>query len=281
MPDRGGLRLRGREFVWGSRTYVMGIVNVTPDSFSGDGRVDVESAIVHARAQWDLGADLLDIGGESTRPGHAPVDEATELARVIPVVAAVREQLPSAPISIDSYKPAVVRAAFEAGADVVNCVYGAPDDLLALAVRYEMPFVAMHNQQGTHYDGDVVDAVVTSLERIAAHALSAGIPREAFIVDPGIGFGKTADQNIAVLRGLERLTAIGLPTMLGASRKSTLGKLTGRPPEERIVATAATTALAIASGIDIVRVHDVAAARDAVAVGDAVVRDWRPHPWTE
>ncbi len=259
----------------------MGIVNVTPDSFSGDGRIEIESAIVHACAQWDLGADILDVGGESTRPGYEPVDEATELARVIPVIEAVRERLPEVPISIDSHKSAVVRAAFEAGADVVNCVYGAPDDLLALAARYEMPFVAMHNQDGTHYDGDVVDAVVASLERIAARATAAGFPREALILDPGIGFGKTADQNVAILRGLDRLTALGFPTMLGASRKSTLGKLTGRPADQRAIATSATTALAVASGVDVVRVHDVAAARDAVAVADAVVRNWRPSTWTE
>ncbi len=257
----------------------MAIVNVTPDSFSGDGLEDPNAAMAHAVAQSDAGADLLDVGGESTRPGHRPVEERVEAARVVPVVAALRERFPDMPISVDTYKPAVARAAHAAGADILNSVWGAPDALLDVAAELGMPIVAMHNQTGTT-TSDVVDAVLRSLERCARSAVARGVAREAIVLDPGIGFGKNADQNLAVLRGLDRLVALGFPTLLGASRKSTIGRLTGREPADRVYGTAAATALAVRAGIDIVRVHDVAAARDAVAVADAVVRDWRPTGWT-
>lgn len=278
---RGGLRLRGASLTWGTRTYLMGIVNVTPDSFSGDGIENADGAAGFARMQWEAGADVLDVGGESTRPGHTPVHETLEIARVAPVIRAVRASLPNAPISIDTYKPAVLRAAHAAGADLVNSIWGAPAALVDVAAELGMPFVAMHNQNGTEYDGDVVDEVLRYLEACAAAALAAGIAPDRVVLDPGIGFGKTADQNLAVLRSLERIVALGFPTMLGTSRKSTIGRLTGRAPAQRAYGTAATTALAVRAGIDIVRVHDVAAARDVVSVADAIVRDWRPASWTE
>ena len=274
------MRLRGRSFGWGDRTYLMAIVNVTPDSFSGDGQTQIDAAIDYAVRQWNAGADMLDIGGESTRPGHEPVDEPTELARVIPVIAGVRARVPGAVISVDSYKAGVVRAAHEAGADIVNSVWGAPDDLIAAAAEYDMPIAVMHNQRGTHYDGDVVDAVVNFLRDCAERALLGGIGPERIMLDPGIGFGKTPNHNIRLLRSLDRFCALGFPTLLGTSRKSTIGKLTGREPHERIYGTAATTALGIAAGIDIVRVHDVAQNRDVISVSDAIVRDWRPSGWT-
>ncbi len=279
--ERGlkSLPLRGAQLQWGARTYVMGIVNVTPDSFSGDGLEDASSATDRAALQWSEGADILDIGGESTRPGHEAVGPGVEAARVVPVIRAVRSRLPQAPISIDSYKPAVVRAAHAAGADLVNSVWGAPDELLDLAAELAMPIVAMHNQIGTSYDGSVVDAVVRYLDDAAARATARGIAPERIVLDPGIGFGKTAEQNIAVLKSLDRIVALGFPTTIGTSRKSTLGKLTGRMPADRVYATVATTALAIAAGIDMVRVHDVAAARDATAVTDAIARGWRPLDW--
>lgn len=273
------LPVRGREFRWGTRTYVVGILNVTPDSFSGDGLVDASQAVEYGIAQWNAGADMLDVGGESTRPGHQPVDESVETGRVVPVIRALRAQLPDAPISVDTYKPAVLRAAREADADVVNSVWGASDELLDVAASFGMPVVAMHNQIGTEYDGPVMDCVLRYLEACAERAEARGIARNAIILDPGIGFGKTADQNIEVLRQLSRLVALGFPTMIGTSRKSTIGKLTGREPADCVYGTVATTALAVQAGIDIVRVHDVAAARDAVAVADAVVRDWRPAGW--
>lgn len=276
---RGALRVRGRAFFWGERTYLMAIVNVTPDSFSGDGRSDAQAAIAHAVAQWERGADVLDVGGESTRPGHAPVDAATETRRVVPVIAGVRARLPDAVISIDTYKPEVARAAHDAGADIINSVCGAPDALIDVAVEREMPLVAMHNQAGTEYEGDVVDVVAAYLLDCARRTHGAGVPGDAVILDPGIGFGKTAEQNLALLRGLDRICDLGYPTMLGASRKSTIGKLTGREAHERIYGTAAITALGIAAGVDIVRVHDVAQQRDVISVSDAIVRAWRPAGW--
>ncbi|HZY95541.1 MAG TPA: dihydropteroate synthase [Candidatus Cybelea sp.] len=279
--DRGTLILHGAQLQWGARTYIMGIVNVTPDSFSGDGLEDPQAATARAIAQWDAGADLLDLGGESTRPHHQPVAQAVELARVVPVIEAVAARVPQAPISVDTYKPAVARAAHALGAEIVNSVWGASDELLDLVAELGMAVVAMHNQAGTGYDGPVIDAVLRYLEDCATRAVARGIAPERVVLDPGIGFGKTADQNLAVLQSLDRLVALGFPTMVGTSRKSTLGRLTGREPKERVYATAATTALAIRTGIDVVRVHDVAAARDVVAVSDAIVRNWRPPGWIE
>ncbi|HUA10280.1 MAG TPA: dihydropteroate synthase [Candidatus Acidoferrales bacterium] len=273
------MRLRGRNFGWGERTYLMAIVNVTPDSFSGDGSTQIDRAIEYAVKQWNAGADVLDVGGESTRPGHEPVDERTELERVIPVVAGVRERIAGAVISIDTYKPAVAAAAHAAGADIVNSVWGAPDDLLAVAAELDMPIAMMHNQHGTQYDADVVDAVTEFLSDCAQRAMRCGIAPERVMLDPGIGFGKKPNHNIRLLRNLHRICDLGFPTLLGTSRKSTIGKLTGREPHERIYGTAATTALGIAAGIDIVRVHDVAQNRDVISVSDAIVRDWRPSGW--
>jgi dihydropteroate synthase len=279
--NRGALEVRGQQLWWGARTYVMAIVNVTPDSFSGDGVDETRAAVAYAFAQWGAGADLLDVGGESTRPGYRQIDDPTEIGRVVPVIDEIRTHLTHAPISVDTYKPAVVRAAHKAGADIVNSVWGAPDDVLDAAAELHMPVVAMHNQHGTVYETDVVDAVLTYLDDCATRAVLRGIRPEHVLLDPGIGFGKTADQNLAVLQSLDRIAGLGFPTLVGASRKSTIGKLTGRAPRDRVFGTAAITALAVRAGIDVVRVHDVAAARDAVAVADAIVRDWRPQGWIE
>ncbi len=258
----------------------MGVVNVTPDSFSGDGMPNAPEAIAHAIEQSCLGADIVDIGAESTRPGYVPVDEQTELQRLLPVLHAVRQRLPGAIVSVDTHKPAVFLAARAAGADMLNSVWGLPEELLAVAAQARVPVVIMHNQARAHYAGGVMNEVLAFLQEAAARALSAGLERDGIIVDPGIGFGKTADHNIAVLRELPRLTALGFPTLIGTSRKSTIGKLTGKAPLRRVAGTTATTALAAAAGIDIVRVHDVDEAIDAVRVSDAIVRGWRPAQWT-
>ena len=277
---RGALRVRGRELPWGERTYVMGIVNVTPDSFSGDGVLDPGDAVAHALSQHARSSDMLDIGAESTRPGHVPVSENLERARLIPVLEGVRRVLPDAIISADTYKADVFRAAHAAGADMLNSVWGLPDALLEAAAECNAPVVVMHNKHEARYSGDVMDEVLRFLEDAARRAMKAGIPAQHIILDPGIGFGKTPDHNITVLRELARLVALGFPTLIGTSRKSTIGKLTGKKPPQRTHGTSATTALAIAAGIDIVRVHDVEEARDAVSVSDAIVRDWRPLQWT-
>ncbi len=279
LAARGALTVRGRSLPWGARTYVMGIVNVTPDSFSGDGLADAAAATEHALHNVEAGADIVDIGAESTRPGHAPIDAALELARLLPVVAAVRSRAPGALLSIDTFKPGVFRAAFAAGGDMLNSVWGLDDELAATAAECGVPVVVMHNKRVAHYERDVVDEVLGFLAASAERAVRAGIPPEHVILDPGIGFGKTPDHNIAVLRSLDRIVALGFPTLVGTSRKSTIGRLTNRAVGERTYGTAATIALAVAAKVDIVRVHDLAEMRDVVAVADAIVRDWRPPGW--
>jgi dihydropteroate synthase len=255
----------------------MGILNATPDSFSGDGHPDLAGALDHGRAQLAAGADILDVGGESTRPGHTPIDEAEELRRVIPVVRALRASEPEAIVSIDTFKPAVFAASHDAGVDMLNSIWGLDDALLALAVERGVPVVIMHNKRVAVYERDVVDEVLAYLDAQASRAIAAGIPPEATIVDPGIGFGKTPEHNLALLAALDRVVSLGYPTLLGTSRKSTIGKLTGRDAGHRAFGTAATVALAVAAKIDMVRVHDVAEMRDVVKVADAIVR--RPsHP---
>lgn len=276
-------RIGPRVFVWGARTYVMGIINVTPDSFSGDGLLatvagkggaQVEAAVIQARRMVEEGADILDVGGESTRPGHDPVPEGEEAERVIPVIAAIHASLPDVPISVDTAKPAVADAAIAAGASLINDVWGvSTDDAMArLAAARGVPMVVMHNRAEPHYRefaAELMDDLRAALERAAA----AGVPRENLIVDPGFGFGKTPEHNLAVMRELSGLRRLGRPILLGTSRKSTIGRvLGGLPVEERLEGTLATTALGIAAGVDVVRVHDVRANVRAARVADAICR---------
>jgi dihydropteroate synthase len=278
---RGALRVRGRVLPWGARTYVMGIVNVSPDSFSGDGVEGPAAARARALGQLADGADLVDVGAESTRPGYRPIDTATERARLLPAVAALRAAAPDAIVSVDTFKAGVFRDAHAVGGDLLNSIWGASDELIAACADTGAPIVVMHNKAVAMYERDVVDELLASLESSAARCVRAGIPAEHVILDPGIGFGKLPEHNLAVLRALDRLVALGFPTLLGTSRKSTIGKLTGRNVDARELGTAATIALAIQAGIDVVRVHDVPGQRDAVRVADAIVRGWRPDGWTE
>jgi dihydropteroate synthase len=283
-PRPSPLRVRGRVFEWGTCTYVMGIVNVTPDSFSGDGLLagagrdgdPIRAAVDLARSMVADGADVLDVGGESTRPGHAEVDAAEEARRVVPVIRALRDALPDTPISIDTTKPAIAQAAVDAGADLVNDVWGVASDprLLALVAGRGIPYVLMHNRREAVYE-DVVAEVVADLDRAVGAAVAAGVAEEAIIVDPGIGFGKTADHNLELLHGLGALRSLGRPILLGTSRKSTLGRVLDLPPDERLEATIATTALGVAAGVDVVRVHDVRANVRAARMADAIVRRTR------
>jgi dihydropteroate synthase len=259
----------------------MGIVNVTPDSFSGDGLLSstavIERAVEQATRMVADGADLLDVGGESTRPGHAPVDAGEELDRVVPVVAAIRAALPATPVSVDTAKPAVAEAAIAAGAHLINDVEGVGPDptMAALAAAAGVPLLVMHGRAEARYD-DVVAEVMADLRAALERAIGAGVPGSNLLVDPGIGFGKTADHNVRLLRELGSLRALGRPIVLGTSRKSTLGRILDLPPSERVEATLATTALGIAAGIDVVRVHDVRANVRAARVSDAIVRGrWR------
>jgi dihydropteroate synthase len=281
VTDRGALRVRGRELPWGARTYVMGIVNLSPDSFSGDGANDVDAAVARTLEQRDAGADILDIGAESTRPGHNPIDAATEVARLVPVIERVRALDPEVIISVDTFKTEIYERAHAAGGDMLNSIWGASDAAIAACVRTDSAIVAMHNKGVAVYEGDVVEEVLRFLLEVGTRAVRAGLAPQRVILDPGIGFGKLPEHNLAILRSLDRLVALGFPTMLGTSRKSTIGKLTGRDVNARAFGTAATVALAAQAGIDIVRVHDVTEQRDVVNVTDAIVRGWRPENWSE
>lgn len=272
-PSLPALKVRDRLFEWGARTYVMGIINATPDSFSGDGLGEqVESCVARAAGFAESGADIIDIGGESTRPGHEPVSESEELKRVIPVVDAIRRRL-VLPISIDTFKPAVAVEALSAGADIINCVWGAIPGIVELAARAGVPLVVMHNRVNAEYDGDCVNEVIGSLELATRYARESGIVPERIIVDPGIGFGKTPDHNVEILGRLDEFVLrLPFPLLVGVSRKSFIGKITGLPVEQRAFGTAAAVALAIAGGADIVRVHDVLEMRNVVDVADAICR---------
>ncbi|MBA2315171.1 MAG: dihydropteroate synthase, partial [Chloroflexi bacterium] len=265
MRNLGATRIGTRTFRWGERTFVMGILNVTPDSFSGDGLLaapgdPIAAAVERARTMVADGADILDVGGESTRPGHEPVGEAEEAGRVVPVVRALAAALPDVPLSIDTTKPVVAAAALDAGAGLINDVWGVRPDsaLVRLAVARGVPIVLMHNREDARY-GDLIAEVVADLRRAVERAVAAGMARDAILVDPGFGFGKTAEHNLALLRDLAALAVLDRPILLGTSRKSTLGRVLDLPPDERVEATIATTALGVAAGVDMVRVHDVRA----------------------
>jgi dihydropteroate synthase len=219
------------------------------------------------------GADIIDVGGESTRPGHRPVDVEEELQRVVAAVEAIRALLPEVPISVDTTKARVAEASLRAGADMINDVSAVTTGaaLAEVAAAHHAPYIVMHSRSRPEYD-DVVAEVIADLQRALEHCEAVGCDPASLIVDPGIGFGKTAEQNLSLLGRLHELTALGRPILLGTSRKSTIGLVLDLPPEERLEGTLATTALGIAAGIDIVRVHDVAANVRAARMSDAIVR---------
>lgn len=257
---------------------VMGIVNVTPDSFSGDGTLagawSTEAGIAAALARGEsfaaAGADVLDVGGESTRPGYTPVPVGEELARVVPVVEglAARGRL----VSIDTTKPAVAEAALGAGARMINDVWGLKrsPELARVAAKGDADLVLVHNQEGHDYEGDLMQEITASLRHSVAVAEDAGVSRRRLWVDPGIGFGKTATQNVEVLRRLDELQVLELPVLLAASRKSFLERLFRQPLDRRIWGTAAVVTAAVLRGAAMVRVHDVAQMRDVVRVAEAL-----------
>ena len=265
----GALRCR-----WGRRTYVMGVLNLTPDSFSGDGLLGREAELpARAAALVAQGADLLDVGGESTRPGHTPVPAAEELARVLPALRLLAASVP-VPLSIDTSKARVAEAALAAGAALVNDVWGteADPEIADVAAAAGAPLVLVHNQRGHAYRdlvGDVVRGLAARLDR----CLARGVPWEHLLVDPGLGFGKTWRQNLALLRRLGELTVLGRPLLLGISRKGTITRVLGDlPPTERVEGTAAMAALGIAAGVEMVRVHDVGPLVRVCRMADAIVR---------
>ena len=280
-------------FAWGSRTFIMGILNITPDSFSGDGLMTRQDTVAAALEQalefTSAGADILDIGGESTRPGSQPLSAGEELERVIPVVEALVEAKLGIIISIDTYKAVVAEAALKAGADWVNDVWGlrADPDLAEVVSRRQAPLVLMHNRSkpadaelrqklggryvGVQYDNlveDVKNELMVSVN--LAHA--AGITDDKIILDPGIGFGKTVEQNLELIDRLAEMRALGYPLLLGPSRKAFIGYTLDVPPDQRLEGTAAAVAVGITRGADIVRVHDVATMIRVARMTDAMVR---------
>jgi dihydropteroate synthase len=296
MP--AALKIGSQTFGWGARTYVMGILNITPDSFSGDGLLNAsgaasgglaELALAQARQFVAAGADLLDVGGESTRPGSQPVDQAEELERVLPVIRAIAAEFPDIAISIDTYKAGVAQAALAAGASIVNDVWAlrADPDLAGVAARFHAPVILMHNRSnpasvevrerlGSSYMGadyrDLLTDVRRELMQSVALAQAAGIPDGHILLDPGIGFGKTVAHNLALINRLDEIRSLGYPLLMGPSRKSFIGYTLNLPPEQRLEGTAAAVAIGIARGADIVRVHDVEAMVRVARMTDAIVR---------
>ncbi len=270
-----------REFVWGARTFVMGVINVTPDSFSGDGLgTDIEAAVAQGLRFEAEGADILDVGGESTRPGFEGISAEEEMRRVLPVIERLARQT-ATPISIDTAKAEVACAALERGAVLMNDVWGLRHDpqMPGVVARFGVPAVVMHNQRGRPFH-DVIGDIREGLEASIALAAAAGVPRERLIVDPGFGFGWKEEHNLEMLRRLGELKTLGMPILVGTSRKSTIGAVLSLPVEERLFGTAASVALAIANGADIVRVHDAKEMLQVCRVADAVVRGWRPEEAT-
>jgi dihydropteroate synthase len=288
------LQIGNHIFTWGSRTYVMGILNVTPDSFSGDGILAKEdalqAAVEQARQFLTDGADILDIGGESTRPGSQPVSAEDELERVVPVIEAISKEFPDALISIDTYKARVAEAAFRAGAHILNDVWAlrADPELASVAADFDVPVILMHNrsnpasvevrqQLGNAYLGSTYDDLMVDVRRelLASVdlAIQAGVEEARIVLDPGIGFGKTREHNLQLINRLDEVRQLGYPVLLGPSRKSFIGFTLDLPPDQRIEGTAATVAIGIARGADIIRVHDVREMARVAKMTDAIVRE--------
>jgi dihydropteroate synthase len=292
FPDK--LIIQNHVLAWGERTYLMGILNVTGDSFSGDGLLEggdadfVQVALEQARRFVDAGADILDVGGESTRPGAQPLEAEEELGRVMPVLHALKAEF-DVLISIDTYKAQVADAALEAGAHLVNDVWGlrADPDMAAVVARQRAPVILMHNRSswahaqikerlGGRYVGIEYQDLIADIRRELLESVElahvAGVPDDAIILDPGIGFGKTVEQNLELIDRLDEIRDLGYPLLLGASRKSFIGYTLGLPPDQRLEGTAAAFAVGIARGADIVRVHDVEFMARLARMTDAIVR---------
>jgi dihydropteroate synthase len=288
------LQIGSFTFNWGSRTYVMGILNVTPDSFSGDGIIAkgdvVNAAVNQARDFLASGADILDVGGESTRPGSAPVNADEEMERVIPIIRALRENFPEAIISIDTYKSQVAEEAIKAGAHIVNDVWGlrADDGLAYVAAKYKTPVILMHNRSnpasveirekfGNAYVGaeykNLIEDVKRELLECVAIAEKAQIADSLIVLDPGIGFGKTREHNLKLVNRLDQIREMGYPILLGTSRKSFIGFTLDLPADQRVEGTAASVAVGITRGADIIRVHDVKEMARVAKMTDAIVRE--------
>jgi dihydropteroate synthase len=262
----------------GVRTLLMGILNVTPDSFSGDGQPGVRGAVRRALRMVREGADIIDVGGESTRPGAKPVGAKAEIRRVVPVIREIVQET-GVPVSIDTYKPEVALAALDAGALIVNVVRGTPvsTQLLKIVKRFGAAIILMHMrgtprtmQSRTDY-GDVVKDIVAELKKSVEKCLETGIKKESILVDPGLGFAKTVGQNLEIIRRLREFRVLGSPVLIGPSRKSFIGQTLDLPVEKRLIGTAAAVAASVMNGAHIVRVHDVKEMKQVVAMVDAIL----------
>ncbi|SFA92034.1 dihydropteroate synthase [Clostridium frigidicarnis] len=272
--DKILLNIGEKEFILGERTYVMGILNVTPDSFSDGGDFDnIDRAVKHAGEMIDEGVDIIDVGGESTRPTHTPVDEEEELKRVVPVIKALRKEFPHIPISIDTYKAEVAKKAIEAGANMINDVWGfkKDKDIAKIAAEYDVPCCIMHNREDRNYK-NLMEDILNDLRESIEIAKNAGVRNENIILDPGIGFAKDYEENLETMNKLEKLNELGYSWLLGTSRKSMIGTTLNLPPKERGEGTLATTTLGIMKGCDFVRVHDVKENKRVCLMTDAMVR---------
>ncbi|GIP45850.1 dihydropteroate synthase [Paenibacillus sp. J45TS6] len=261
----------------GERTLIMGIVNVTPDSFSDGGQYNsVDRAVTHAIELYEQGADIIDIGGESTRPGHTVISSDEEIARVVPVIESLHKVAPHIPISIDTYKADVARAAIDAGAHIINDIWGlkADQDMAPLAREKNCPVILMHNRENTDYDNFIADAV-TDLKESIEIALQAGIHKDHIILDPGIGFAKSYEQNLQMMISLGALVELGYPVLLATSRKRFIRNTLQLPVNDLVEGTAATVAFGIAQGAQMVRVHDVAQIKRTVDMCDAMLYQGR------
>ena len=263
-----------KNFEIGKRTYIMGILNITPDSFSDGGNFnEIKAALIQVEKMILEGADIIDIGGESTRPGHAVVSIDDELDRVIPIIKAIREKY-DIPISIDTYKGIVAQEAIKAGANLINDVYGFKkcDYISKVAAKYNVPCCLMHNRENSNYIEDIIDVMKKDLNESIDIAIKAGVKKDNIMIDPGIGFAKTLDNNLEVMYRLEELKELKYPILLGTSRKSMIGLTLDLPVEERLEGTLATTVLGINKGIEFVRVHDVKENKRAALMSDAMIR---------
>ncbi len=274
ISQRKKIRFLGHELEFGERTLIMGILNLTPDSFSDGGDfVSVDIAVEHAKEMLRDGADIIDIGGESSRPGHVRISAEEELRRVIPVIKKLKEET-NAILSIDTIRAEVAEEAVKNGVHILNDIWGFHEDkkLAFVAAKYGTPVVLMHNQNNSDYEGDMLDEIKKFLTESIKIAKQSGVKEDMIILDPGLGFGKTPEQNLIVMSRLEEIKSLGYPVLLGASRKSMIGKILDAQPKDRDEGTIATTVLGIVQGVDIVRVHNVLANARAVKVTDAIVR---------
>ena len=267
------LKTKTKTYHLNERTHIMGILNVTPDSFSDGGNyTTIQNAVEQAIKLEKEGADIIDIGGESTRPGHEAVSIEEELNRVLPVIEAVKEKV-SIPISIDTYKAETAKRAIEAGAEIINDIWGAKKDpdMAAVAAQYNVPIVLMHNRMNKNYKSLIEDMKNDLLESVII-AKKNGINEENIILDPGIGFAKTMEHNLIVMNELDKIAELGFPLLLGTSRKSFIGQVLGVPANERDIGTGATTCLGIVKGVQIVRVHNVSLHYQLTKMMDAMLK---------